>query len=30
MSEPNHEADITECLFETIFGFMVPFFLAAA
>jgi len=30
MSEPNHEADITECLFETILGFMVPFFLAAA
>jgi hypothetical protein len=30
MSEPSHEADITECLFETIFGFMVPFFLTAA
>lgn len=30
MSEPDHEADIAECLFETIFGFIVPFFLAAA
>jgi hypothetical protein len=30
MSETNHEADISECLLETIFGFMVPFFLAAA